>query len=66
MEHELSGSAFRALSPTQRVSWCRRKADEATALAKAASPNFRLAYSILAIEWLILADEIAREMIGLF
>jgi hypothetical protein len=66
MEYDLSGPAFAALSPPERVSLCRRMADEASALAKAASPNFRAAYTILAIEWLILADEIARETIGLF
>ena len=66
MEYDLSGPAFAALSPPERVSLCRRMADEASALAKAASPNFRAAYTVLAIEWLILADEIARETIGLF
>lgn len=66
MENELSGKAFAALSPPERVSLCRKMADQASALAKAASPNFRAAYTILAIEWLMLADEIARETIGLF
>jgi hypothetical protein len=66
MEHELSGTAFAALSPPERVSLCRKMADQASALAKAASPNFRAAYTILAIEWLMLADEIARETVGLF
>ncbi len=64
MEHALSGPAFAALSPPQRVSLCRKMADEASARAKAASPNFRAAYTILAIEWLTLADEIARATIG--
>ena len=66
MEYDLSGPAFAALSPPERVSLCRKMADQASALAKAASPNFRAAYTVLAIEWLILADEIARETIGLF
>lgn len=66
MEYDLSGPAFAALTPPERVSLCRRMADEASALAKVANPNFRAAYTILAIEWLILADEIARDTIGLF
>ena len=64
MEHELSGAAFAALSPPERVSLCRKMANEASARAKAASPNFRAAYTILAIEWLMLADEIARATMG--
>jgi len=64
MEHELSGAAFAALSPPERVSLCRKMADEASARARAASPNFRAAYTILAIEWLMLADEIARAALG--
>jgi hypothetical protein len=64
MENELSGPAFAALSPPERVSLCRRMADQASALAKGASPNFRAAYTILAIEWLMLADEIARATMG--
>ena len=61
---DVSGSAFAALNPSQRVSLCRKMADEASSRAKAASPNFRAAYTILAIEWLILADEIARATVG--
>ena len=64
MEYDLSGPAFAALSPPERVSLCRKMADEASALAKSASPNFRAAYTVLAIEWLILADEIARATLG--
>ena len=64
MEQELSGQAFEGLSPSERVSLCRKKADEASELAKRASPNFRAAYTILAIEWLMLADEIARAAMG--
>ena len=64
MQNDLSATAFAALSPPERVSLCRRKADEASALAQAASPNFRAAYTILAIEWLMLADEIARATLG--
>ena len=66
MESGLSGSAFAALTPAQRVELCREMANEATEHAKNASPNFRLAYTILALQWLILADEIARETMGLF
>jgi len=64
MEIDVSGAAFAALSPPERVSLCRKMADQASALAKAASPNFRAAYTILAIEWLMLADEIARTTVG--
>ena len=32
--------------------------------AKRATPNFRAAYTVLAIEWLMLADEIARAALG--
>ena len=66
MEQDLSGQDFKALTPSQRVSLCRKMADEASELAKRASPNFRLAYTILALQWMILADEIAREAMGLF
>ena len=51
---------FVQLSPSERVNLCRDKADEASKLAKAASPAFRLAYAAIAVDWLILADEIAR------
>ena len=64
MDQDLSGQAFEALSPIERVGLCRKKADEATELAKRASPNFRAAYMILAVEWMLLADEIARAAIG--
>ena len=64
MEIDVSETAFAALSPPERVSLCRRMADQASALAKTASPNFRAAYMILAIEWLVLADEIARATVG--
>jgi hypothetical protein len=60
-----STSGFAALSPTERVAHCREKADEAMEHAKRATPNFRAAYTVLAIQWLILADEITREMMGL-
>jgi hypothetical protein len=60
MEREILEADFAKLSPSERVILCRDKADEASKLAKAASPAFRLAYAALAIEWLILADEIAR------
>jgi hypothetical protein len=64
MEHNPSAAAFAGLNPSQRVSLCRKMADEASARAKAASPNFRAAYTILAMEWLLLADEIARATMG--
>ena len=64
MQHDLSGTPFAALNPSQRVNLCRKMADEASARAKAASPNFRAAYTILAMEWLLLADEIARATVG--
>ena len=51
---------FAQLSPSERVNLCRDKADEASKLANAASPAFRLAYAAIAVDWLILADEIAR------
>ena len=38
--------------------------DEASKLARAASPAFRLAYAAIAVEWLVLADEIARATMG--
>jgi hypothetical protein len=59
-----STSGFTALSVSERVALCREKADEAMAHAKRATPNFRAAYTVLAIEWLMLADEIARAAIG--
>jgi hypothetical protein len=63
MEREILED-FTQLSPSERVSLCRDKAEEASRLAKAASPAFRLAYAALAVEWLMLADEIARTTIG--
>ena len=51
---------FAQLSPSERVNLCRDKADEASKLAKAASPAYRLAYAAIAVEWLILADENAH------
>jgi phage terminase Nu1 subunit (DNA packaging protein) len=64
MERDFLEKDFATLSPTERVILCRDKADEASKLAKAASPAFRLAYTVIAVEWLILADEIARATIG--
>ena len=64
MDQDLPGEAFEALSPSERVNLCRKMANEATELAKRASPNFRAAYMILAVEWMMLADEIARAAIG--
>lgn len=64
MERDFLEKDFATLNPTERVTLCRDKADEASKLAKAASPAFRLAYTAIAVEWLILADEIARAAIG--
>lgn len=64
MERQFFEEDFTRLSPTERVNLCRDKADEASKLAKAASPAFRLAYAAIAVEWLILADEIARATMG--
>lgn len=64
MERDFLEQDFAILSPTERVNLCRNKADEVSALAKTASPAFRLAYTAIAVEWLILADEIARAAIG--
>jgi hypothetical protein len=63
MEREILED-FTQLSRSERVSLCRNKAEEASRLAKAATPAFRLAYAALAVEWLMLADEIARTTIG--
>jgi hypothetical protein len=64
MEREMLEKDFTQLSPSERVNLCRNKADEASKLAKAASPTFRLAYAAIAVEWLVLADEIARATMG--
>ena len=60
MEREFLDKDFTTLSPTERVNLCRDKAGEASRLARAASPAYRLAYAAIAVEWLVLADEIAR------
>jgi len=64
MEREVLEKDFTRLSPSERVNLCRDKADEASKLAKAASPAFQLAYAAIAVEWLVLADEIARATMG--
>ena len=64
MEREFLDKDFSNLSPSERVNLCRDKADEVRKLAKAASPAFRLAYAAIAVEWLVLADEIARATMG--
>jgi hypothetical protein len=64
MEREFLDKDFSNLSPSERVNLCRDKADEARKLAKVASPAFRLAYAAIAVEWLVLADEIARATMG--
>lgn len=64
MEREFLEQDFATLSPSQRVNLCHEKADEVSALAKTASPAFRIAYAAIAVEWLILADEIARAAMG--
>ena len=64
MERDFLDKDFSTLSPSERVNLCRYKADEASRLAKAASPGFRLAYAAIAVEWLVLADEIAHATMG--
>jgi hypothetical protein len=64
MERDFLDKDFSTLSPFERVNLCRDKADEASKLARAASPAFRLAYAAIAVEWLVLADEIARATMG--
>jgi len=64
MEREFLEEDFAKLSPSERVNLCRDKASEASRLARAASPAYRIAYAAIAVEWLILADEIARATMG--
>jgi hypothetical protein len=64
MQRELLERDFATLSPSERVNLCRDKADEVSALARTASPAYRAAYAVIAVEWLILADEIARTTLG--
>ena len=61
MEPNFKADDFSRLTPSERVTWCRRMAAEAERLADAASPRVRVAYVELANQWTSLADEIERE-----
>ena len=61
MEPNFEADEFSRLTPSERVTWCRRMAAEAEHLAKAASPRVRTAYVELAKQWTLLASEIERE-----
>lgn len=61
MEPNFKADDFSRLTPSERVTWCRRMAAEAGRLADAASPRVRAAYVELANQWTSLADEIERE-----
>jgi hypothetical protein len=64
MQDNLPASKFTALSSSELLGVCRNMANEATECAKRAKPSFRAAYTVLAMEWLLLADEIARLTMG--
>jgi hypothetical protein len=66
MQQELPVRDFAELSPPDRIQLCREMADDAMEHAKRATPNLRAAFTVIAIQWLVLADDIARETIGLF
>ena len=61
MEPNFRADEFSRLTPTERVTWCRRMAAEAERLADAARPRVRSAYVELAKQWTALANEIERE-----
>ena len=61
MEPNFKADEFSRLTPSERVTWCRRMAAEAESLADAASPRVRTAYVELAKQWTALANEIERE-----
>jgi hypothetical protein len=61
MEPNFRADEFSRLTPSERVTWCRRMAAEAEHLAQAASPRVRAAYVDLAKQWMSLANEIERE-----
>jgi len=60
MEPNFKAEEFLSLSPQERVSWCRRMAQEAESLAVSANAELRAAYADLAKQWSLLTDEIAR------
>jgi hypothetical protein len=62
MEPNFKADEFSRLTPSERVTWCRQMAEEATRLADAAvSSPVRTAYVELANQWTALANEIERE-----
>jgi hypothetical protein len=62
MEDSFNGQNIFDAPPEERIRRCRLMADEAQKAADGASPETRTAYTDLAKQWLMLADEIAREM----
>jgi len=60
-----SAEDFENLSPPERGRHCREMAKRALALAQAAPPNHRKAYSEIARQWGELADDIERAGSGL-
>ena len=64
MQDNPAATKFTALSSSELVGVCRNMAAEATERANRAKPSFRAAYTILAMEWMVLADEIARLTMG--
>ena len=53
---------FSRLTPSERVAWCRRMAEEAARLAEAAArPPVHTAYVELSKQWTALANEIERD-----
>ena len=61
VETSLIADEFLTLSLTERADFCRLMAGEAESLSAAGrSPQLRAAYSDLAKQWSVLADETAR------
>jgi hypothetical protein len=54
------GDNWRDLTPQERIELCRRQAREAQDQASAAAPSRKMAYQVLAVQWLDLAAEIER------
>ena len=64
MEPNFKADEFSRLTPSQRVAWCRRMAEEAARLAEgAANPLVRTAYVELSKQWTALANEIERDTV---
>jgi hypothetical protein len=62
MEPNFKADEFSRLTPSERVTWCRRMAAEAAHLAQAAaSPPVRTAYVELSKQWTALANEIEHD-----